>query len=117
MVDNAPMIIRSLVPGDSRSVDAIVAGPSALIVAKMHKISDRVEDGLRRNDKDAHDVYRMLVACRTHDLAPVLALLADDQLARRAETGVGDPVVVSAATQILAEDLIQALRELGTQGL
>ncbi len=34
------MIIRSLVPADARSVDAIVAGPSALIVATMHKISD-----------------------------------------------------------------------------
>ena len=137
LVDNAPMDIPSLDPNDNRSVRARVAGPSALIVAKMHKISERLSDSKRRSDKDAHDVYRMLVACPTDELADVLARLADDAIAGeatrralqildelfasspqapgstmagRAETGVGDPALVSAQTQALSEDLMGAFR-------
>ena len=87
-------------------------------------------------DKDAHDIYRILVAIQTADLAARLRQLQTDGLAGhvtnvaidylnqlfaagpnaigsmmagRAETGVGDPEVVSASVAALAEDLVRAL--------
>ena len=41
---------------DTRQFELLVAGPAALIVAKVHKIMDRVDEADRRRDKDAeHD--------------------------------------------------------------
>ncbi len=88
------------------------------------------------NDKDAHDVYRLLVACSTHDLADAFRrllshdlagsvtglavgflreLFADSSralgsvMAGRAETGIGMPNVVAASATALAADLLDAL--------
>lgn len=141
VVDNDVMGIPSLRQGDSRVVEARVAGASALIVAKVHKLADRRKTPKRLLDKDAHDLYRLLVACSTERLADSMQrLLKDDMagpvtdqaltyfeelfaadpgalgcvMAGRAELGVGDPEVVSAATHALAQDLI---RELVRRGL
>ena len=48
-----------------RSAIINVAGPAALLVAKLHKIGERVGSPDRLNDKDAHDAYRLLVATDT----------------------------------------------------
>ncbi|GGF49854.1 hypothetical protein GCM10010922_27270 [Microbacterium sorbitolivorans] len=136
LVDNSEMFIRSLDPQDSRSSTAKVAGNAALLVAKLHKIGERVDDPERLQDKDAHDLYRILQATETADLAHATArLLADDlsrkvtevalsylkdyfasgpdaigsAMAGRAEQGVGDPDTVSVSTALLAQDLIDAL--------
>lgn len=45
LVNHAPMTIAALDPADARSLTANVAGPPALLVAKAHKIHDRVESG------------------------------------------------------------------------
>lgn len=90
----------------------------------------------RLADKDAHDIYRLLVAVPTAPLADRLAALADDELAGevtlralglleeivaagpgalgsemagRAEELVGDPAVVAAASAALAGDALAAL--------
>ena len=135
IIDHSPMTVESL-DGNGRSANINVAGPAALLVAKLHKLGERVDTPDRLNDKDAHDIYRLLVATETRDLAStVRKLLADDlsqeataralefieqlfaagpdalgsMMAGRAEEGVGQPETVSASVGFLAQDLLSAL--------
>lgn len=138
VIDNSFMDIRALDESDARSYRARVAGPAALLVAKIHKIAERVDSPHRLNDKDAHDIYRLLVAVDTAPIAAALGMLLNDPLsgpatsyaleqldvlfaqgpeslgstmAGRAEEGIGDPTTVALAVSILATDI---LVELGT---
>jgi hypothetical protein len=82
LVDNQPMEIRALCDGDDRVVVANVAGPAALMVAKLFKIGERADNALERLvDKDAHDLYRLLVAIDTVSLAEGLGMLRGHDLA------------------------------------
>lgn len=77
LVDNGVMRLDSLSPGDPRSVDVNVAGPAALLVAKLHKLHDRSGPGQtpdRLRDKDAADVYRLM---QTFSAATIAARLAE----------------------------------------
>jgi hypothetical protein len=138
VVDHAPMTVEALDPSDPRSIEIAVAGPAALLVSKLHKLAERVDDPGRLVDKDAHDVYRLLVATDTADVAATLKGLIDDELAGpvttaavaylsglfgrfdalgatmagRAEELVGDPPVVAAAAAFLAGDVLAALERL-----
>ena len=135
VVDHEPLPIRSLDHDDDREFVVKVAGPAALLVAKLHKIGDRRHDADRLVDKDAHDIYRLLVAVPTERMAERLTMLRSHeisadaaeqaivllgelfgdadalgaQMAGRAETLVGDPEVVAAASAALAGDLLGAL--------
>lgn len=136
VVDRSPMEISSLAPEDARTLTAYVAGPAALLVSKLHKLSERQNQIDRLNDKDAYDVYRILVAVKTEELVSAFGRLRDDPLAGpvtrealellevlfaagpealgssmagRAETGLGTPAVVAASVADLAADLIRAL--------
>lgn len=137
IVDHAPRQIAALELEDTRTSVVKVAGPSALLVAKLHKLGDRDERAPHRLlDKDAHDVYRLLVAIPTQDLscgldrllgselaanATQVALGFFDQLfargpealgcqmAGRAESLVGDPANVIESTSALAGDLLREL--------
>lgn len=137
VVDNEPKEIRSLQTSDARSYTVRVAGPGALLVAKLHKIGERDGDGGDRLvDKDAHDLYRLLVAIETTELAEVINRLRQDTfagsvtdkalgyledlfasgpeatgsvMAGRAEAGVGEPAVVAASVAALADDLLRAM--------
>lgn len=137
VVDCGAMEIPALAADDSRVLTANVAGPAALLVAKLYKIGERQATPDRLIDKDAHDIYRLLVATPTESLASkVQQLRADDLagpvteqalkfltelfasgaeargcvMAGRAEEGVGDPEMVSAASAALADDLLSALK-------
>ncbi|WP_327135849.1 hypothetical protein OG311_37685 (plasmid) [Streptomyces sp. NBC_01343] len=64
-VDRSLMTISSLTPHDDRSVQAYVAGPAALLVAKAYKLHERIIDAEkgrtnRLSAKDAGDVYRIM---------------------------------------------------------
>jgi hypothetical protein len=136
VVDHAPMIVRALAEEDSRTFTVGVASPAALLVAKLHKLEDRLLEPGRLYDKDAHDIYRLLVALRTEDLAIALRRLRGDELAGnatevalgllatlfaegsgasgsemagRAEEGIGDPDAVSASVTVLVRDLLRAV--------
>ncbi len=64
VVENDPMVVGGLAVGDSRSLTVNVAGSAALLVAKLHKIGDRVADTSRpdrQTDKDAADLYRLIL--------------------------------------------------------
>ena len=80
LVDREPVEITSLDPGVERSVAMLVAGPAALLVAKVHKIAERSGTGNRSSDKDALDVLRLLQAIDTPTFAAGLAQLADHEL-------------------------------------
>lgn len=83
LVDNGLMTIAALDPADSRSIEAKVAGLAALLVAKAHKLHDRIARGRgdRLHDKDAADVIRLMQASPPAQMAPTLAMLSRDALA------------------------------------
>ncbi len=134
IIDRSPMTVESL-DDDGRSAVINVAGPAALLVAKLHKLGERVGTPDRLNDKDAHDIYRLLVATETRDLAESLQRLRREEIAQettaqalmyleqlfasasalgatmagRAEEGIGKPDTVSAAVSFLAQDLLSAM--------
>jgi hypothetical protein len=79
-VDYRPMTVTALDPADGRREEVNVAGPAALLVAKTHKIAERVDrvraGGRDRTvNKDAHDVYRLLRATSSEEVANGLGRL------------------------------------------
>ncbi len=56
---------------------------AALLVAKLHKLHDRVDRGRedRPHDKDAADVIRPMQATAPTEMAATLAILAKDEIA------------------------------------
>ena len=137
MVDNSLMQVGALDETDDRVYTVKVAGSAALVVAKLHKIGERAKNQPRRLlDKDAHDLYRVLIDTETEDLANSFRALLDNETSRtatdkslaylrehfaqgpdavgsvmagRAEEGVGEPETVSASVAILAQDLLEVL--------
>lgn len=135
LIDNAPILIEALDPADARAFSIKVAGPAALLVAKSHKLAERIHTPRRRDAKDAHDIYRLLRAIDTEVFAPVLVGLSKDntagsatdsaiqylgelfagpdapgsRLAGQAEEFVGEPEQVALAVSLLAQDLLEAL--------
>ncbi len=69
LVDRERRTVVALDPTDSRAREIWIAGPAALIVAKLHKIGERVEAQDRVRDKDALDLYRLFQAVPTDQLA------------------------------------------------
>lgn len=83
LVDRDLYKIGALDPTDGRQFEIFVAGPAALVVAKVHKILDREREDDRRVDKDALDLYRLLRGVSTQDLAHRFRGLLSDQLSRQ----------------------------------
>lgn len=136
LVDRSSMTVASLEEGDSRTFDVRVAGPGALLVAKLHKIADRSADVRRLSDKDALDILRLLRGVPTLGLAAtVRGLLADErsaqvtaealqyleqlfgaaaaegsQMAARSAELLEEPAEIAASCTALAGDLLAALR-------
>jgi len=136
--DHSEMQIRALAEKDHRVYRAKVAGPAGLLVAKLHKLGERQGTPNRLVDKDAHDIYRLLVAVPTDQLARKLTELQSDELSRpatekainylgemfaagpdatgsvmagRAEAGIGEPDTVANSVAFLASDLVTALSQ------
>jgi hypothetical protein len=142
LVDNSPRTLGAFdSAADPRIFVVSVAGTAALIVAKLHKINDRISNPTRLDIKDAHDIYRMLVAIETEPLARSFTALlkeavsepvtreavqllkvlfaagpdaAGSRMAGVAEEIVGDPVAVSESVSLLAQDLLNALDDPAT---
>jgi hypothetical protein len=68
----------------TRSFAVAVAGPAALLIAKLHKIAERVSEREQRrlDDKDALNILRLLQATDTNVLAATLAQLLEIDVAR-----------------------------------
>ena len=122
LVDRKRMKIVSLERNDDRSVVMSVAGPAALLVAKVHKIAERAGTSDRVSDKDALDVLRLLQASDTATLAARLVDLADDTISAGVATeavsqlellfgspdAVGISMAVRAARADAEADMISA---------
>jgi hypothetical protein len=80
LVDREVREIGALDERDTRRFRVAVAGPAALLVAKLHKIHERTGAPGRASDKDALDVLRLLRAVPTETLAEALNLLREDPL-------------------------------------
>lgn len=136
VIDHGSRMISALDPNDTRAIEMNVAGPAALLVAKLHKLGERRSAPSRLLDKDAHDVYRLLVATESAQMAATLRQLSENELcgrvtnealmyldqlfaagpealgammAGRAEELVGDPATVSASAAVLAAELLALL--------
>lgn len=83
LVDHSSMTITALEPSDTRQFEVEVAGVAALLVAKAHKIHDRLASNRpgRAEDKDAADVYRLMQTSSPTDLAARLATLREHETA------------------------------------
>jgi len=81
-------------PLNRREARVRVSRPAALLVAKLHKIAERLEAGRAVAPKDAHDVYRLLQAVRTARRASSVRRLRADHLSGE---------VTTAAMRYLAE--------------
>ena len=138
LIDHSVMRLNALDENDRREFEVRVAGPSALLVAKLHKLADRSgeREARRLKDKDALDVLRLLRAIPVARLAKGLRELGDSTLAGdvtreaiehlqalfgatssagtvmviRATERLEDPSVMSASCVVLADDLIRAVR-------
>jgi len=95
LVDHTPMVIGALDPADLRSIEVEVAGPAALLIAKAHKIHDRVASGKvsRVDDKDAADVVRLMQTTQASVVASSLTALRSDPMAGET-TGKGTVYLV-----------------------
>ncbi|MGO9149473.1 MAG: hypothetical protein ACLP1E_09145 [Acidimicrobiales bacterium] len=140
VVDNDVLEIRALDATDPRRFNARVAGPAALLIAKLHKIAERATSSPDRLvDKDAHDLYRLLIDTDTNALASKFRSLLREEvcgevtaealvhlgnsfasgpdsigsvMAGRAEEGIGEPETVARQVAILADDLLVAVNRL-----
>jgi len=92
VVDNDVLGIKALDPNDERHIDCRVAGPTALLIAKAHKIQDRLEQDSRPDrlvDKDAGDVYRLMQTTPAARVSEVAArLFADERVAGPSRRGL-----------------------------
>jgi hypothetical protein len=139
LIDKTPTLITALHHPDARSFSIAVAGPAALIVSKVHKIDERLNERqlTRLDDKDALDVLRLLQAVSTSGLAQALRALMRDtvagevtlqavaslrthfedvraagpQMAARAAGLLADADAIAQSCAILTTDLLQAIGE------
>jgi hypothetical protein len=135
LVDQQRRTIEALEDEDERAFEVAVAGPAALLVAKLHKIAERVDTPGRREDKDALDILRLLQAVPTEVIADgVRTLLGEEisadvteealsflrdlfsepsrpgcQMAARAAAPLEPEDTIAASCAFLTQDLLQAI--------
>ncbi len=76
LVDRRRHTIGALDLSDARTRDIWVAGPAALVVAKLIKIGERFDSQDRVRDKDALDLFRLLQSVPTDKLTVQLRALS-----------------------------------------
>lgn len=136
LVDRDPHVFRALDPEDERQFTIKVAGPAALLVSKVIKISERADRPSRTRDKDALDVLRILRAMPTAEIRgrmerllenPVSAGVTGEALklmpglfgtpesigcvmAGRAVEPLEPAEIIAASAAALVQDLVAAMR-------
>lgn len=137
IVDNDVFLLTSLDPADRRAMSIRLGGPGALLVAKLHKVGDRRNMPDRLVDKDALDIYRILVSIPTPTLAeawrgllaaPISAQVTStavtylgelfgtasgigSRMAARAVVPLMDGDTIAQSSSALAQDLLKTLRQ------
>lgn len=132
LVDRADQRIGALDAGDARAHQVAVAGPAALLVAKLHKLAERIAQPQRLSAKDALDVLRLLRGVPLEKLSAALGRLKQNPLSKettqqalvqlhelfgkrtapgaalagQAVEGIDDPATIAASCVVLASDLL-----------
>ena len=125
LVDNDIMLVEALNSEDRRSARLRVAGIAALLVAKTHKLIDRIEAGRhdRLDDKDAADVVRLMQTSSPALVISTLRTLLDDPSAGAAtevaigrfdqlfgsRAGLGIEMAVRALREAVPEERVRAI--------
>jgi len=135
LVDKEPVEIVALESNDPRRFEIAVAGPAALLIAKLHKIWERRDAPRRLENKDALDVLRILRAIATAEIVDAWRRIASDaraaivadaakgylkelfgtadslgsQMAARAVELQADPAEIAASADALANDLLDRM--------
>jgi len=135
LLDRQRTVITALEPSDERSVEIWVAGPSALLIAKIHEINERLDSPDRLSDKDALDVFRLLqsvstitlsnrlnelrtsglagdVTTQAIDILPTLFGTRDSPGTRMAVRAAGEQsldAIIGASFVVLVQDLVDEL--------
>jgi hypothetical protein len=114
IVDAEVMTLAALEPSDARSQDLRVAGPAALLIAKLHKINER-QGTDRLNDKDALDVFRLLRGTTADDLAARYEKLLRDARSQEAARAAREFLETQFATRagVGIEMVIRSIGALG----
>ena len=111
LVDNDEMDVRSLDPVDERTYRVRVAGVAALLVAKVHKVAERLDDPRRNQEiaKDALDVLRVLRGSDIAEIARVLTAARTGGLPVNSRSD-DDRAALTAAITATTESALVALR-------
>lgn len=89
LVDAGLVTITALDPEDRRSIEVSVAVEAALLVAKLHKLGERLTTPERLEPKDAGDIYRLFDALDPEAMvAKLRPLQSDDRSARVTAVGI-----------------------------
>jgi hypothetical protein len=134
IVDSDSMTIPSLDALDSRAFLLKVAGPAALLIAKLSKIHDR-QGSPRLLDKDALDAYRLLRGTAAAEMSRRYERVLNDdrtqavardgqrllreqfgdarapgiEMVQRATAGLVDPEEIAASCVALADELLLSI--------
>lgn len=133
LVDNEVIVIEALEPEDRRRARLRVAGVAALLVAKTHKIADRIETGRtdRLNDKDGADVVRLMGASPPAAVAATIERLLANPISASAtglalerfqglfgrRGGAGIELATQALREAMPSDRVRAISLAYTEGL
>lgn len=125
LFDHDVMRVTALDPTDGRSSKVKVAGIGALLVAKAHKLNDRISGGRPRrvDNKDAADTVRLMQASKPGNVAQTLAPLVDHPTAGvsvrlalehfqalfGSRAGVGISMASDALRNAMPEDRVRAI--------
>lgn len=123
LLDNDVLEIKSFIPVSSRSCRVAVAGPAALLVAKLIKVGERIDQSRNISDKDSYDIFRIFEAVETATMVSKFVEFLENELTKgvvekalevlsshfassqdaygpasagRVEAGVGNPDEISA---------------------
>jgi len=136
LVDRRQRTIEALDGADGRAFEVAVAGPAALMVAKLHKIAERIDKPGRSEDKDALDVLHLLRGISTEAMADGVHILLNaeisasvtgealiflrdlfsepsrsgSQMAARAAAPLEPEDTIAASCAFLTQDLLRQIR-------
>ena len=124
----------SSLDGSRSTVSVNIANEPSLLIAKLVKVGERIDDPKRFQQKDCYDIYRLLLATPPEFIAQTFIRLAEEELvadsvaralktlemyfaksaesigsrsAGQAEFGIGDPDLVASRTMAMSRDLLR----------
>jgi hypothetical protein len=136
LLDNEVREIKSFSSISSRSCRVAVAGPASLLVAKLIKVGERIDQSRISSDKDSYDILRIFEAVESTTLVSKFVEFSENELtevvvvkalevltlhfassqeaygpvsAGRVEYGIGNPDEISARLWAYSVQFLQIL--------